>query len=134
MINADITFADVFVGEAAELWKKHKSLGVSLCLCNEETGCDEHCLNRSMLYECDEENCNVGAEHCTNRSFADLKKRSKTNRKTGRPRYQEYNVGVEVVRTEDRGYGVRANRTFQPNQIIVEYMEVYIGSENADTV
>ena len=66
-----------------------------------------------MLYECDDSNCKVGAEHCTNRSFAALKQRCKAGGK--------YNIGVEVMKTADRGYGIRANRTFEPNQIIVEY-------------
>ena len=66
-----------------------------------------------MLYECDDSNCKVGVEHCTNRSFAALKQRSKAGGK--------YNIGVEVMKTADRGYGIRANRTFEPNQIIVEY-------------
>lgn len=66
-----------------------------------------------MLYECDEMNCNVGKEYCQNRAFQNLAERTK---KGGR-----YRVGVEVVKTEDRGHGVRSNRCFEPNQIIMEY-------------
>jgi len=66
-----------------------------------------------MLYECDAANCNVGAEYCGNRPFADLKERCKTGRK--------FDIGVEVVKTESKGFGVRACRTFEPGQIIVEY-------------
>jgi palmitoyltransferase ZDHHC9/14/18 len=41
-----------------------------------------------------------------------LKRRAKGN---------GYDYGVEVTETGDRGYGVRAMRTFDPHQIIVEY-------------
>lgn len=66
-----------------------------------------------MLYECDDGNCPLGAELCGNRAFADLHER--------RAKGGKYRVGVEVIKTEDRGYGVRANRCFQEGQIIVEY-------------
>lgn len=65
-----------------------------------------------MAYECDSTNCPLTEEQCNNRPFAQLKKRAKGNR---------YDYGVEVLNTEDRGYGVRAMRTFEPHQIIVEY-------------
>lgn len=77
-----------------------------------------------MLYECDDNNCKLGAEHCTNRSFAALKQRCKAGGK--------YNVGVEVMKTADRGYGIRANRTFEPNQIIVEYTGEIITQSECD--
>ena len=77
-----------------------------------------------MLYECDSSNCNIGAEHCTNRSFEALRQRIKAGGK--------YNIGVEVCKTLDRGYGVRANRTFEPNQIIVEYTGEIITQEECD--
>lgn len=66
-----------------------------------------------MLYECDDTNCNAGKEYCQNRAFQNLTERTK---KGGR-----FRVGVEVVKTSDRGYGVRSNRCFEPNQIIMEY-------------
>lgn len=65
-----------------------------------------------MAYECDETNCRLTEDQCTNRPFADLKKRSKSN---------GYDYGVEVMQTPDKGYGVRAMRSFNPHQIIVEY-------------
>lgn len=77
-----------------------------------------------MLYECDEKNCNIGPELCTNRSFAGLKQRCKAGGK--------YNIGVEVMKTDDRGYGIRANRTFEPNQIIVEYTGEIITQNECD--
>ena len=77
-----------------------------------------------MFYECDNTNCNIGAELCTNRSFEDLRKRCKAGGK--------YNVGVEVIKTLDRGYGVRSNRTFTPYQIIVEYTGEIITQDECD--
>ena len=116
---------DVFIGDAASVWKKAKKLEDSVCGCKPETGCDEQCYNRFMLYECDDNNCNLGKDHCTNRSFADLKERLKAGGK--------YNVGVEVLKTVDRGYGIRANRSFAPNQIIVEYTGEIITKEECDS-
>lgn len=106
------TNKNVFVGDAASEWKANKKLELSTCMCEEETGCDENCQNRYMFYECDAGNCRLGPE-CGNRNFSELKVRTKAGGK--------YNIGVEVIKTVDRGYGVRSNRTFEPNQIIVEY-------------
>ncbi|OKL62954.1 hypothetical protein UA08_01973 [Talaromyces atroroseus] len=103
---------NVFVGDAASFWRENKKIELSTCLCDEETGCDDNCQNRFMFYECDSSNCRIGP-NCGNRSFEELKQRSKAGGK--------YNIGVEVIKTADRGYGVRSNRTFEPNQVIVEY-------------
>ncbi|KAL6713574.1 hypothetical protein ACLMJK_009039 [Lecanora helva] len=118
------THKNVFIGDAADLWKKAKPMEHSLCVCKKEDGCGEHCFNRFMLYECDDNNCNIGTENCTNRAFADLKARCKQGGK--------YNIGVEVMKTADRGYGVRANRTFEPNQIIIEYTGEIITQDECD--
>ncbi|KAJ5306557.1 hypothetical protein N7508_005572 [Penicillium antarcticum] len=106
------TNKNVFVGDAGSFWKANKNLELSTCMCEEETGCDENCQNRYMFYECDNGNCRLGPE-CGNRNFEGLKHRTKAGGK--------YNIGVEVIKTQDRGYGVRSNRSFEPNQIIVEY-------------
>ncbi|KAJ5233658.1 uncharacterized protein N7469_005424 [Penicillium citrinum] len=106
------TNKNVFVGDAAGEWRANKNLELSTCMCDEDTGCDENCQNRYMFYECDSGNCRLGPE-CGNRNFNELKHRTKAGGK--------YNIGVEVIKTADRGYGVRSNRTFEPNQIIVEY-------------
>ncbi|KAJ4386198.1 hypothetical protein N0V93_009091 [Gnomoniopsis smithogilvyi] len=104
-----------FVGDAGTYWRKtdHFKDYQSKCVCKPEDGCAEDCQNRIMLYECDETNCNVGKEHCQNRAFQNLTERTK---KGGR-----FRVGVEVLKTADRGHGVRSNRCFEPNQIIMEY-------------
>ena len=118
------TAPDVFIGNAAAVWKKSKPLEASTCICKAESGCGDDCFNRFMFYECDESNCNVGAELCTNRAFAGLKERTKAGGK--------YNIGVEVIKTADRGHGVRSNRTFEPNQIIVEYTGEIITQDECD--
>ncbi|KAL4805499.1 hypothetical protein BDV18DRAFT_20303 [Aspergillus unguis] len=106
------TNKNVFVGEAGSIWRANKEEELSKCICTPETGCDQFCQNRYMFYECDNRICGLGPE-CGNRNFEELKQRAKAGGK--------YNVGVEVIKTADRGYGVRSNRTFEPNQIIVEY-------------
>ncbi|KXX73200.1 Histone-lysine N-methyltransferase ash1 [Madurella mycetomatis] len=115
-----------FVGDAAAYWKKtpHFEDFASKCVCKPQDGCAEDCQNRIMLYECDETNCNVGKAFCTNRAFQDLQERTK---KGGR-----YRVGVEVVKTADRGYGVRSNRCFEANQIIMEYTGEIITEEECE--
>ncbi len=77
-----------------------------------------------MFYECDDSNCNIGAKGCTNRSFEQLRQRYKVGSK--------YHIGVEVIKTADRGYGVRSNRSFEPHQIIVEYAGEIITQEECD--
>jgi histone-lysine N-methyltransferase ASH1L len=44
----------------------------------------------------------------------------------------KYRIGVEVIKTADRGYGVRSNRCFEPHQIIVEYTGEIITEEECD--
>jgi histone-lysine N-methyltransferase ASH1L len=118
------TSIDVFVGDSAEFWKKSKRLEHSTCICEPTSGCDENCFNRFMFYECDNSNCNIGVQYCTNRSFDQLRQRCKAGGK--------YNIGVEVIKTADRGYGVRSNRAFEPNQIIVEYTGEIITQDECD--
>jgi hypothetical protein len=68
-----------------------------------------------MNYECDRDNCALEAEDdkCHNRQFLDLERRLE--------RGNLYDIGVELLQTEDRGYGIRAMRSFEPGQIILEY-------------
>ena len=117
-------YVDIFIGDAASVWKKNKRLESSRCVCTPNGGCDENCFNRFMFYECDTSNCNIGADFCTNRSFESLRQRIKAGGK--------YNVGVEVIKTLDRGHGVRSNRTFEPNEIIVEYTGEIITQDECD--
>jgi len=115
-----------FVGDAAAYWKKtpHFEDFASKCVCKPEDGCGEDCQNRIMLYECDDTNCSLGKDHCNNRAFQNLQERTK--------RGGRYRVGVEVLKTSDRGYGVRSNRCFEPNQIIMEYTGEIITEEECE--
>ncbi|PHH65016.1 hypothetical protein CDD82_1704 [Ophiocordyceps australis] len=115
-----------FIGDSKDYWRKMPHLHdyQSKCVCKPEDGCGESCQNRIMLYECDATNCNIGKQHCTNRAFADLSAR--------RAKGGKYRVGVEVIKTADRGYGVRSNRSFGPNQIIMEYAGEIITEEECE--
>ena len=105
------------VGEAKELWEKEERLPTSRCVCRAprpgEQGCEDDCLNRVMQYECNPSNCALSAGECSNRAFSELAARTK---KGG-----AFDIGVEVVKTADRGFGVRSCRAFAPGQIIMEY-------------
>ena len=113
-----------FVGDAAQEWRTSRFVEHSTCLCRPEVGCDDNCMNRFMYYECDDHNCTLKAEKCGNRAFAGLRERAKKGGK--------YNVGVEVIKTADRGHGVRSNRTFEPHQIIVEYTGEIVNQEECE--
>ncbi|KAG9960253.1 SET domain-containing protein, partial [Aureobasidium melanogenum] len=114
------------VGDAIHYWKK-PYFERSLCICtppvpgSSEPGCGEHCLNRAMDYECDSNNCGLG-DLCTNRDFAGLAVRmERANKADKKSAYYLFNAGVEVIKTPDRGFGVRACRSYEPNEIITEY-------------
>lgn len=117
------------VGEARELWDRSEKLPASMCVCqappaadhhhpsggdeHNSCGCDDQCLNRVMQYECNDDNCALPASACGNRAFAELATRTK---KGG-----AFDIGVEVLKTPNRGFGVRSCRTWAPGQIIMEY-------------
>ncbi|KAK5744591.1 hypothetical protein LTR17_001986 [Elasticomyces elasticus] len=106
------------VGEAKQIWEKSERLPASRCVCRStqvegEMACGDHCLNRVMQYECNDDNCAVKGGECGNRCFADLTARLK---KGG-----AFDVGVEVLKTPNRGFGVRSCRTWGPGEIIMEY-------------
>ena len=114
------------VGDAKRYWKKPK-IETSLCICTApvlgflEPGCGERCLNRVMGYECDPNNCGLG-ELCTNRDFTRLAIRlERTKNAEQRSKCDPSSIGVELFKTSDRGFGVRACTQFEPRQIIVEY-------------
>ncbi|KAI4726451.1 SET domain-containing protein [Aureobasidium sp. EXF-10728] len=115
-----------FVGDARDYWRK-PHYERSLCICtpplpgSSEPGCGEHCLNRAMDYECDSNNCALG-DQCTNRDFAGLAVRTeRANKADKKSAYYLFNAGVEVIKTPDRGFGVRACRSYEPHEIITEY-------------
>lgn len=77
-----------------------------------------------MLYECNDEICNVGSERCSNREFQRLAERTASK--------NSFHIGVEVFKTPDRGHGIRASRAFRPGQIIMEYIGEIITEEESD--
>lgn len=119
-------FLDRAFGEAIDLYKQICKEDASTCACTPARPCSRDdsnaCLNFIMGYECDEKNCILGSLGCKNRPFGELEERNK--------RGNEYDIGVEIMETADRGYGIRSNRCFKPGQIIMEYTgEVITQSE-----
>ncbi|KAF1344743.1 hypothetical protein BDV97DRAFT_303698, partial [Delphinella strobiligena] len=107
-----------FVGDAKDEWRNIK-LPNSTCECRTE--CSDNCWNRAMGVECDNNNCNAGPD-CSNRDFTELSARmARANKYDKKSLTYLYNAGVEVIKTKDRGFGVRACREFAPNEIITEY-------------
>ncbi|KAG9849861.1 SET domain-containing protein, partial [Aureobasidium melanogenum] len=124
------------VGDAKRYWKKPK-IETSLCICTApvlgflEPGCGERCLNRVMGYECDPNNCGLG-ELCTNRDFTRLAIRlERTKNAEQRSKCDPSSIGVELFKTSDRGFGVRACTQFEPREIIVEHTGEIITSSEA---
>ncbi|KEQ57673.1 SET domain-containing protein, partial [Aureobasidium melanogenum CBS 110374] len=106
---------------------KKPKIETSLCICTApvlgslEPGCGERCLNRVMGYECDPNNCGLG-ELCTNRDFTRLAIRlERTKNADQRSKCDSSSIGVELFKTSDRGFGVRACTQFEPREIIVEH-------------
>lgn len=99
--------------------------------CNCIGRCDrDSCFNASLFFECDDRSCNLGPD-CGNRQFTNLQKRYKDELRQGKY-FKSFNVGVEVVETENRGHGVRAMRPFQSDQIVVEYIGEIITQQESD--
>jgi hypothetical protein len=114
------------VGDAKKYWKK-PNVERSLCVCTQpvpgslERGCDERCLNRAMDYECDSNNCSIG-DLCTNREFAGIEQ----------PTSDPSSIGVEIIETLDRGFGVCARKPYRPHQVIIEHIGEVITPNEAD--
>jgi len=45
----------------------------------------------------------------------------RANKADKKSAYYLFNAGVEVIKTPDRGFGVRACRSYEPHEIITEY-------------
>lgn len=117
-----------FVGDAKDEWVTVK-LGSSACIC--KTECGEDCWNRAMGAECDNNSCKVGPD-CSNRDFSQLSARmARANKHDKKSLAYLYNAGVEVIKTKDRGFGVRACRDFGPHEIITEYTGEIITQKEA---
>ncbi|KAB2580378.1 Histone-lysine N-methyltransferase ASH1L [Lasiodiplodia theobromae] len=114
---------------AKDQCKKQRQMEASTCNCIGR--CDrDSCFNASLFFECDDRSCNLGPD-CGNRQFTNLQKRYKDELRQGKY-FKSFNVGVEVVETENRGHGVRAMRPFQSDQIVVEYIGEIITQQESD--
>lgn len=93
-----------------------------------------------MLYECTAKNCRLteAGFPCLNRPFAELQERREAKNAfrpkdpAEKPGPNMYSEGVEVFKTQDRGHGVRAMRSFEPNQVIVEYNGEVVTLDESD--
>lgn len=89
-----------------------------------------------MKYECNDNICGIGPS-CGNRPFAELAFRARCKNWCRKSEGEKYDAnlwgeGVEVMRTGERGHGVRAMRSFEPHQIIVEYCGEIITQDESD--
>ncbi|KAL1522612.1 hypothetical protein AB1Y20_017595 [Prymnesium parvum] len=80
-----------------------------MCSCASTTGvCDEACHNRSLQQECTSTNCSVGAGMCKNRPLAQL--------------HASGALPLQVIKTERKGWGVKATRDIACGDLVVEYV------------
>lgn len=68
---------------------------------------------RILQYECDQQNCPLGKQNCSNRAFQTLTKELQ--------RGKLYDTGFEVVWLGLRGYGLKSTRPYAPGELIIEY-------------
>ncbi|KAF9994769.1 histone methyltransferase set2 [Entomortierella chlamydospora] len=66
--------------------------------------CGPDCINRNLLVECIEDDCPCGS-YCLNRRFQ-----------------TKQNAHVDVVKTEKKGYGLRAMESLDPGTFVMEYI------------
>lgn len=130
------------MGDVGEIWKTFQEDQTITCNCDIKTGCGSNCLNRAVYYECNKNNCALGERNCGNRPFYELQQRLKLDTPFSRGveliqvSTQMFNLScgdsLTGVQTKDRGYGLRANRSFAPNQIVVEYSGEIITPEECE--
>lgn len=77
--------------------------------CHCQGRCGDTCENTIMNYECMASICSSGEENCSNRQFSRL-------RASGGSLYH-----LDLIKTQDRGYGVRTQETIPPKSLIMEY-------------
>ncbi|CAK7199097.1 histone methyltransferase set2 [Sporothrix eucalyptigena] len=81
--------------DCAEEWRDGRNIS-----CGE----DSDCINRATKIECVEGGCNCG-DGCQNQRFQ-----------------QKQYARVSVIKTEKKGYGLRADADLNPNELIYEYI------------
>ncbi|KAM7202118.1 methyltransferase [Naviculisporaceae sp. PSN 640] len=93
--NMGATEHDALDCDCAEEWRDNQ---------NHACGEDSDCINRATKMECVDGDCNCG-NGCQNQRFQ-------------RKQYAD----VSVIKTEKKGFGLRANTELQPNDFIFEYI------------
>ncbi|KAG0321356.1 histone methyltransferase set2 [Podila horticola] len=66
--------------------------------------CGSDCINRNLFVECIEDDCPCGS-YCLNRRFQTMA-----------------NAEVDVVRTEKKGFGLRAKQNIEAGEFVMEYI------------
>lgn len=129
-----LTFPDVWIGDAADIRERFDNNFYGRCNCSLEVSngvCNERCLNRVSFQECDSKNCSVSKDRCLNRPFTHLRENFKASaaKSLWLERFAE---GVEIMDAGVRGYGLRAVRSFEPNQVIMEYCGEVVTQEDGE--
>lgn len=102
-------FTDEISKSAMEYWEAsypYLTDDRTRCQCSKE--CDESCFNRCMEVDCHETICRLGRADCSNREF------SKLQTQTTAP--------VCVLESSDGGLSLCANRYFEEDELILEYL------------
>jgi len=95
------------------------------CGCTKENPCNDatSCSRRAAMMECTNKSCSLG-KLCQNRQLQRL---------SGRPGSIDIlksDDGLELRDTGEKGFGIFANRPFEPNELIGEYLgQIYTESE-----
>lgn len=91
------------------------------CMCTDY--CDENCLNRLQLFECNSTCCPFGKKDCGNRAFQML------TAKLCEGTNNAFQKGWEIIKTKKKGYGLRTIRDYEPGELIIEYTGDVIDNE-----
>lgn len=76
----------------------------NVCNCSPDTKCDVQCINRSVFIECDPESCPCGV-NCENTVIQ-----------------RGSNKSIEKFQTNEKGWGIRAQKSIKNNSFIIEYV------------
>lgn len=87
----------------------------SQCVCKVSDNCGDSCLNRAMNMECVGDLCQCG-ENCQNQNIQ-----------------KQMNAPVDVFRTKDKGYGIKAISPINKGSFIMEYTGEVITKDEYET-
>lgn len=80
-----------------------RSFDLHQCSCKPEYKCGNDCLNRMVYTECNPESC-VAGQNCQNTKIQ-----------------QNITASVEFFKTQNKGWGVKANELIEADTFIIEY-------------